>query len=420
MKRQAGYIYARAGWWVLRYRDAVLENGVIVRKQLAKQLAPIAPEHARLKRPPKNVESMAEDFLRPMNSGQTNPQSTQTIGQFVESYFFPRLQNEIRECTLAGYKGRWRSQLKPRCGDETLRDFNVLKAQGVIDNIHRQNPEMTRGTLVHLRNLLSLVFDDALRLELLDKSKGNPVRLVRIPKRAPKGKDTYAYTLRELETMLAILPEPAATVCAVAGYAGLRRSELRGLRWEDFDGQRIMINRSVWEGFTNEPKTQGSKAAVPVIPRLRTILEAHRMACGSPKTGPMFANGAGKPENLNNTLNRAILPALNRCKVCRKPKAEHIAAQVSHEYLRDDNLPTWHGFHAFRRGLATTLYELRVDDLMIQKILRQEDVQTTRRHYIKTLPEQSIQAMAKLEAALPELCADRALVAMPTANKLPA
>jgi integrase len=296
----------------------------------------------------------------------------------------------------------------------------VLKAQGVIDNIHRQNPEMTRGTLVHLRNLLSLVFDDALRLELLDKSKGNPVRLVRIPKRAPKGKDTYAYTLRELETMLAILPEPAATVCAVAGYAGLRRSELRGLRWEDFDGQRIMINRSVWEGFTNEPKTQGSKAAVPVIPRLRTILEAHRMACGSPKTGPMFANGAGKPENLNNTLNRAILPALNRCKVCRKPKAEHIAAQVSHEYLRDDNLPTWHGFHAFRRGLATTLYELRVDDLMIQKILRQEDVQTTRRHYIKTLPEQSIQAMAKLEAALPELCADRALVAMPTANKLPA
>jgi integrase len=180
------------------------------------------------------------------------------------------------------------------------------------------------------------------------------------------------------------------------------------------------VNRSIWEGFTNEPKSEKSKAAVPVIPRLRMMLEAHRLACGNPKTGPMFANSAGKPENLNNVLNRAILPALNRCKVCRKPKAEHVSAQVSHEFLRDDNLPTWHGFHAFRRGLATSLYDLGVDDFMVQQILRQADVETTRRHYIKALPAQSVAAMAKLEAGLPELCADRALVEMPAANKLPA
>lgn len=62
------------------------------------------------------------------------------------------------------------------------------------------------------------------------------------------------------------------------------------------------------KSFTNEPKSDKSKAAVPVIPRLRMMLEAHRLACGHPKTGPMFANSAGKPENLNNILNRAILP----------------------------------------------------------------------------------------------------------------
>jgi hypothetical protein len=86
-KRQGGYIYPRAGWWVLRYRDDVLEGGELVRKQLAKQLTPIKPEHARLKRAPADVEDMAEAFLRPLNSGETNPQSTQTIGQFVENYF---------------------------------------------------------------------------------------------------------------------------------------------------------------------------------------------------------------------------------------------------------------------------------------------------------------------------------------------
>jgi len=57
---------------------------------------------------------------------------------------------------------------------------------------------------------------------------------------------------------------------------------------------------------------------------------------------------------------------------------------------------------------------------MVQQILRQAEVETTRRHYIKALPAQSVAAMAKLEAGLPELCADRALVEMPAANKLPA
>jgi hypothetical protein len=41
-----------------------------------------------------------------------------------------------------------------------------------------------------------------------------------------------------------------------------------------------------------------------------------------------------------------------------------------------------------------------VDDLAIQRILRHGDVSTTRRCYIKTLPEQSVAAMKKLEALI--------------------
>lgn len=141
--------------------------------------------------------------------------------------------------------------------------------------------------------------------------------------------------------------------------------------------------------------------------------------CGSPSSGPVFENAKGKPANLNNTLNREILPALNRCLICRKAKADHIAAIVSHEFKRDGNLPMWHGWHAFRRGLATTLYGLGVDDLMVQQILRHGDVAVTRRHYIKTTSEQSVAAMAKLDAAFSELCADRALVAVAVKSALP-
>ena len=81
----------------------------------------------------------------------------------------------------------------------------------------------------------------------------------------------------------------------------------------------------------------------------------------------MFANGKGKPTNLNNVLNRQILPALNRCGICRESKLTHVAAQNSHKYTRDGSLAQWRGFHSFRRGLASTLYGLGVDDVMISR-----------------------------------------------------
>jgi integrase len=117
--------------------------------------------------------------------------------------------------------------------------------------------------------------------------------------------------------------------------------------------------------------------------------------------------------------NREILRALNRCESCRSPKADHVAAAVSHDFKRDDNLPMWHGWHAFRRGLGSTLFSLGVDDVMVQQRLRNKHVQVTRDHYIKTSNDQSIAAMAKLESALTASCADRTLITLPAKNSLP-
>jgi integrase len=43
----------------------------------------------------------------------------------------------------------------------------------------------------------------------------------------------------------------------------------------------------------------------------------------------------------------------------------------------------WHGFHSFRRGLATNWYGLGMDEMTIKAIMRHANVETTRRHYIK-------------------------------------
>jgi integrase len=113
------------------------------------------------------------------------------------------------------------------------------------------------------------------------------------------------------------------------------------------------------------------------------------------QSGPIFANRLGKPLNMNNLLGRVILPALNRCELCRKPQAEH--AKTDHQYKRDARYPEWHGWHAARRGLGSNLYRLGVPDVVIQRILRHANVNTTATYYIKTIADDVRSAMAKLE-----------------------
>ncbi len=98
----------------------------------------------------------------------------------------------------------------------------------------------------------------------------------------------------------------------------------------------------------------------------------------------------------NSKVQKGFCPVLNRCGVCRESKLAHVAAEISHRYVWDGSLPEWQGFHSFRRGLAST----GVNDVMVQQILRHQDVSVTRKHYIKTAPEQSVSGIAKLEAAL--------------------
>jgi Phage integrase family len=104
--------------------------------------------------------------------------------------------------------------------------------------------------------------------------------------------------------------------------------------------------------------------------------------------------------DLGNLLNRSILPALNRCGICGRPKEEchkplgrEKNQAPDHEFQRDKMLPKWHGWHAARRGLGTNLYRLGIPEKTIQAILRHANVSTTNTYYI----DDTRAAMAKLE-----------------------
>ena len=164
--------------------------------------------------------------------------------------------------------------------------------------------------MAHIKHLLSGVFGYAARQGFFNRA--NPVELAEIPAFAPREKEGGAYSLEEIYLMLRILPEPAATVVATAAYTGLRLGELQGLTWEDYtppsdDSQigTIEVKRSVWRGKVGEPKTEKSRAPVPVIPQLASRLAYFRKSVANPDHGPIFANSVGNPDGPE----RALLPA---------------------------------------------------------------------------------------------------------------
>jgi hypothetical protein len=68
----------------------------------------------------------------------------------------------------------------------------------------------------------------------------------------------------------------------------------RGLEWPDYKGEALAVNRSVWKGVVNRPKTRTSQQPVPVIPKLAKLLDEYRASMGNPTTGAMFHNGSGE------------------------------------------------------------------------------------------------------------------------------
>jgi integrase len=389
-RNQKGYVWKVGEWWWIRFNDTRIENGIAVRKQRAQKLCPVAPEHRRMKRAPEDVETKQAEFMEKINSCRDNPKRASTLSEFVTRVWFPSIENQLMASTVHTYRNYWKNILAPRCGSQLLRDFGTPEAQQVLQGISRDNPDLTKATLRRIKSILSAVFKLAIQQEY--RLGSNPMRETSVPK-AKASAETIAYDLDHVLAMLRLVPEPSRTVIAVAAFSGLRRGEIEGLLWENYDGETLAVTRAMWRGIAGEPKTEKSKASVPVIPALRRFLDAHRLAAGNPDTGIMFRTRNNTPLAMNNVLNDQILPVLNRC-VCGLEKIEHGGAD--HDYTRDKARPEWHGWHAFRRGLATNLHAAGVDDMTIQRILRHSNVKVTQACYIKTRDTQTIAAMDQM------------------------
>lgn len=327
-------------------------------------------------------------------AGLLNPQSTMLVADFVEQTLLPQYADkQLRASTRKGYRDIWHDHLKNRLGELTLRTFRTVDGEQLLSAIARDTC-LGRNSLKRIKSFLSGVFKQAKRLGILDNI--NPIHDVSIP-RGKEPEETYAYSLDEVSGMLAVLGEPVRTVVLTAALTGLRKGEIRGLRWEDFTGKELRVNQSFWNSIVNPPKTARSKAPVPVVKELAEALEEHRHRMGKLAVGPIFQAGNGKPLNLDNLARRVIAPTIEKCMKCRQPESEH---KIEGHMFELDKTLAWHGWHAFRRGLSTNLHALRVDDKTIQAILRHSNIGLTMNVYVKSQAASGINAMDLLGAEL--------------------
>jgi integrase len=139
---------------------------------------------------------------------------------------------------------------------------------------------------------------------------------------------------------------------ALLAGTGLRIGEAAGLEVSDIsaDGLTLTIQRSVWNGRVQTPKTTNAFREVDLHPSLAALLKAY---VGERTSGLLFSTATGKPISQTNILKRSLHPVL---KAIERDKA---------------------GFHSFRRFRTTWLRKNRAPEDLIRFWLGHADKSVT-------------------------------------------
>lgn len=257
-----------------------------------------------------------------------------------------------------------------------MREFRTVDASKMLRAIAEEH-DLSKTTLQHIKSVLSAVFTHAKNEGAFDGA--NPVQDARIPRNAREPGDTFAYNLAQIRRILDILPLLPKAVIAAAAFAGLREGELRGLEWPDYKGDSLAVNRSIWKTVVNRPKTRASAQSVPVIRQLSEILNDYRISVGNPSIGVMFHNGGGERLDLDKLAQRVV-----------RPVVQAIGLE-------------WYGWHGFRRGIASNLYELAPTKRSSNVSFATRNHMSPRTATIKAFDSAVLAAMKSLEARLDTL-----------------
>jgi integrase len=360
-RAQKGCVWRKGNSWILSYRESFNEDGQIVRKQKCIKLA----EYSDRYRCESDLDELVAEKLAAVRQAAKCPHSSDSFSDYVEQVYLPFVLRTLKPSTYAGYSTYWERYLKPRVGKYALRDFTVAIVASLLKDIAAMH-KLNKDTVTKIRSVLSGIFSYAMSEGHFPARSGadNPASRARIPESAIEPTRTVAATFEEVQGYLEALkgrPLERAAV-GIMALSGVRPSEARGLRWEEWDRakQHMAVRRGVWHRIVGTTKTEQSERFVTVSDELREILLDLWKAQGSPISGYILAGPRkSQPVILDNLAKRSIVPAVS---------------------LYGENL-SWHGWYSLRRFVGTEV-RMKADSETSAKALGNSKA-VADKHYIK-------------------------------------
>jgi integrase len=300
-------------WYLLLWQDEVLA-GKRVRKRKRIRLAPATM-------PEREVNKIAAELLRPLNQGLVPIGAAVAFEEYVESVYKSTLLPLMAKSTQFRSLSVIKNYLNPAFGSKCMRDLTPLTLQRYFSDI--PNSKLSYESRDKIRDVMSSILSSAVTYGILVKNPMEGVRLA--PGKRGNRIKPYIDPLK-FESLLALIPEPYATMVHVAAFTGLRASELIALRWRNVHADSIAVEERYCRGEWGAPKSRASNATIPVnrgvidrIHRLKTITieiragNAVRRYPAVKSCGPddlVFASVVkGAPMRDNAILTRFIKPA---------------------------------------------------------------------------------------------------------------
>jgi integrase len=368
-------------WWINPWQDEFIE-GRIVRKRKRMKVAPATLSEREARR-------IAAETLRPMNQGLESIGSATQFGAYIASTYRTTVLPLLATTTRNNYEGVLRKHLLPMFSDAALRDLNTITLQKYFSGM-----KSGHATAMKIKDVLASVLGSAVRFELLVKNPLTGVQLL-----APRvGKRTKPHiTPEQFDALVNLMAEPYATMVYVCVMAGLRVSELIGLKWDDVHADALTVDERFCRGDWGSPKTTASSATigvhVSVIRRINQLKDARVTinwgARGARKEITLVRSDApadlvfqslrtGAPMSDHNILSRHIKPAAAKLDI------------------------GWVNWQVLRRSYATWLVESGADPKAVQGQMRHSRISTTMDIYAQFVPDSQRRAVTQMAEMVAE------------------
>ena len=330
-----------AAVWAIRWRERDANGKTIRRKEIIGTIDEFPTRASALK---------ACEFRRSTINRETK--TPRTIAELVTHYREKEMTEASNKSysTRAAYAVYLRNWIVPKWGEFSLSDVRTVAVEDWLRTLTLSN-----GSKAKIRNLMSALFNHAMRYEWADR---NPIRLVRQSAKREQTPDVL--TAEEIKALLSKLDGAYYVMTFLAAVTGLRVSELLALKWEDVDfaAGEILLTRAIVCQHVGPLKTAASQKPVPMDAGLSAALLDWRRRCPyNQDSDYVFASVemAGKqPLWPSSAMSKHIRPAAKLAGITK-----HVR------------------WHVFRHSFATLLKGNGEDVKTVQESLRHADSKVT-------------------------------------------